>query len=394
MLKSKELREKRLKLINEAREILDKAEEENRGLTAEEEQKYDKLMADVDALAKDIERIERMEELEKEMRASDKKPFKPQIDNRNSNPIEAEYRDVFWKVIRHSINSLDPNELRSLKVGTNADGGYLVPTEFEKQIIQALEEQNVMRRLAKVITTSSDRQIPVVASHGSAVWLGEEAAFTESDEQFSQVTLSAYKLGTLIKVSEELLNDSAFDLSAYIANEFARRIGVAEEAAFVAGDGTGKPTGVINSADVGVTAASSSAITFDEIIDLFYSLKAPYRARATFLMNDDTAKVIRKLKDNNGQYIWQPSVQVGQPDLLLGRPVVTSSAMPTIALNAKTIAFGDFSYYWIGDRQGRVFQRLNELFAVNGQVGFRAYERVDGKLTLSEAVKVLQMAAV
>lgn len=393
MLKSKELREKRMNLISQAREILDNAEKENRGLTAEEEQRYDKLMADVDALAKDIERLERMEQLETEMRTSDKEPFKPQIDNRNNNPIEAEYRDVFWKVIRHSINALEPNELRSLKVGTNADGGYLVPTEFEKQIIQALEEQNVMRRLAKVISTSSDRQIPVVASHGSATWLGEEATFTESDEQFSQITLSAYKLGTLIKVSEELLNDSAFDLAAYIANEFARRIAVAEEAAFVAGDGSGKPTGVINSADIGVTAASTSAITFDEIIDLFYSLKAPYRARATFLMNDDTAKVIRKLKDTNGQYIWQPSVQVGQPDLLLGRPVATSPAVPTIATSAKTIAFGDFSYYWIGDRQGRVFQRLNELFAVNGQVGFRAFERIDGKLTLSEAIKVLQMAA-
>jgi HK97 family phage major capsid protein len=142
-----------------------------------------------------------------------------------------------------------------------------------------------------------------------------------------------------------------------------------------------------------VTAASATAITIDEIIDLYHSLKSPYRKKAVFTMNDATIKFVRKLKDGSGQYIWQPSVSAGQPDTILNRPVITSEYVPTIAASAKTIAFGDFSYYWIADRQGRSFQRLNELYAANGQIGFRATQRVDGKLILSEAIKVLQQKA-
>ncbi|GAB4274642.1 phage major capsid protein [Thermincola ferriacetica] len=398
MEKVLEMRQKRAALVKQARDIVDLAEKENRGLTADEEQQYERIMADVDKLAKDIEREERLAQLEKEL-ANTKDPVaakrgQPGADgDTKEGRASDEYRSAFWKAMRQTRNALYADEVRALQVGTDAEGGYLVPDEFERTLIQALETQNVMRGLATVINTGSgDRIIPVVASHGSASWIAEEGAFGESDEAFDQVTLSAHKVGTLIKVSEELLNDSAFNLEQYIAAEFARRIGRAEEAAFVNGDGNGKPTGVIRTAQVGVNAAANNAITTDELIDLYHSLGRPYRQRASFLMSDATAKVIRKLKDNDGQYIWQPGLQAGRPDTLLGRPVVISDDMPTIASQAKVIAFGDFSYYWIADRQGTAFQRLNELFAVNGQVGFRAYRRVDGKLILAEAVKVLQMA--
>ena len=200
----------------------------------------------------------------------------------------------------------------------------------------------------------------------------------------------------MIKVSEELLNDSVFDLESYIAKEFARRIGAKEEEAFFTGDGSGKPLGVLaatGGAETGVTAASSTAITADELMDLFYSLKSPYRKKAVWVLNDSTIKAVRKLKDSTGQYLWQPSLAAGTPDTLLGRPVKTSAYMPVIAAGAKTIVFGDFSYYWIADRQGRSFKRLNELYAANGQVGFLGSQRVDGKLVLSEAVKVLAQKA-
>lgn len=200
----------------------------------------------------------------------------------------------------------------------------------------------------------------------------------------------------MIKVSEELLNDSVFDLESYIAREFARRIGTKEEEAFFTGDGTGKPLGILaasGGAETGVTAASATAVTADELIDLFYSLKSPYRKNAVWVLNDSTIKAIRKLKDNNGQYLWQPSMVAGTPDTILGRPVKTSAYMPAIAAGAKTIAFGDFSYYWIADRQGRSFKRLNELYAANGQVGFLGSQRVDGKMILPEAVKVLVQKA-
>ncbi len=391
-----ELKQKRAKLIADARAILDKAEQENRSLTAEELEQYNKIDADIDALTKEIEIEERQQARERELNQLDDRAHKPTPgDVRDVRPrATQEYRDAYLHYLRQGRNALDAPEIRALNVGIDAEGGYLVPDEFEKTLIQALEDQNIMRGLCRVISTGSgDRLIPVVASHGTATWTAEGGAVAESEDQFSQVTLGAHKVVTIMKVSEELLNDSAFDLEAYISAEYARRIGAAEEEAFIAGDGSGKPTGVIGSAQVGVTTAAGNAITFDELIDLYHSLKRPYRARATWLMADSTAKVIRKLKDTEGQYLWQPSVTAGQPDTLLGRPVAISDYVPAIAARAKVIAFGDFSYYWIADRQGRVFQRLNELYAVNGQVGFRAYQRVDGKLTLAEAVKVLQMAA-
>ena len=284
----------------------------------------------------------------------------------------------------------------SLKIGTDDHGGYLAPDEFEKTLVEALTDNCIFRQFAHVIQTSSgDRKIPVVATKGTATWTEEEAAYQESDDTFGLISIGAYKLATAIKVSEELLNDSVFDIASYVAKEFARRIGEAEETAFFTGNGTGKPTGVLaanGGAQVGVTTTGAN-ITMDEVLDLFYSLRAPYRKNAVFMMNDATVKALRKLKDGQGQYLWQPSVTLGTPDTILGRPVYTSVNMPTIAAGAKAILFGDLGYYWIADREGRTFQRLNELYAANGQVGFLASERVDGKLILPEAVKVLQLHA-
>ncbi len=187
-----------------------------------------------------------------------------------------------------------------------------MPDEYERTLVEALEEENVFRQLANVIRTSSgDRKIPVVATKGTASWIDEEGAYTESDDSFGQVSIGAYKVGTMIKVSEELLNDSVFDLESYIAKEFARRIGAKEEEAFFTGDGSGKPLGVLaatGGAETGVTAASSTAITADELMDLFYSLKSPYRKKAVWVLNDSTIKAVRKLKDSTGQYLWQPSL--------------------------------------------------------------------------------------
>jgi HK97 family phage major capsid protein len=260
-----------------------------------------------------------------------------------------EYRQSFWRAMR-SKSHFDVQN--ALQIGTDSEGGYLAPDEFERTLVESLLEENIFRRLAKVITTSSgDKKIPVVASKGSASWVDEEGLIPDSDDAFGQVAIGAYKLATMIKVSEELLNDSVFNLESYIATEFARRIGTKEEESFIVGDGSGKPTGIFaasGGAQLGVTTASASAITIDEIMDLFYSLKSPYRNRAAFLMNDATVKAVRKLKDGAGQYLWQPSVTAGTPDTILNRPILTSSFVPTIASTAKTIAFGDFGYVAVG----------------------------------------------
>ena len=343
--------------------------------------------------------MDRQEALEAELNRPVNKPLtgKPMNGKEDTKTGRAadEYRQNFWNMMRSKAPM--PTVLNALQIGTDSEGGYLVPDEYERTLVEALEEENVFRQLAKVIQTSSgDRKIPVVASKGTASWIDEEGVYTESDDSFAQVSIGAYKLGTMIKVSEELLNDSVFDLETYIAREFARRIGAKEEEAFFTGDGTGKPLGILTAsggAETGVTAASATAVTADELMDLFYSLKSPYRKNAVWVLNDSTIKAIRKLKDNNGQYLWQPSLVSGTPDTILGRPVKTSAYMPVIAAGAKTIAFGDFSYYWIADRQGRSFKRLNELYAANGQVGFLGSQRVDGKMILPEAVKVLVQKA-
>lgn len=182
-----------------------------------------------------------------------------------------------------------------------------------------------------------------------------------------------------------------FDLPAYIAKEFGRRIGAKEEEAFLVGDGKGKPTGIFAATGGAENGANTSTanITFDDMIEVFYSLKSPYRKKAVWILNEQTIKILRKIKDSNGNYLWQPSISAGIPDTILNRPYVTSVYAPTAAAGAKALAFGDFSYYWIADRQGRSLKRLNELFAMNGQVGFLASQRVDGKLILPEAVKTL-----
>ena len=390
-----ELREKRAKAWDAAKAFLDSKRGNDGMLSAEDAATYDSMEADVVNLGREIERLERQAAIDRELSQPVGKPLtarpEPGADQGKTGTATDEYKAAFWRTMR--AKSVPHEVLNALQVGVESEGGYLAPDEYQRTLIEALEEQNIFRQLAHVISTSSgDRKIPVVASKGTASWIDEEAAYPESDDSFGQVSIGAYKLATMLKVSEELLNDSVFDLPSYIAREFARRIGAAEEEAFFTGNGTGKPTGILNAtggAETGVTAASATAITMDEVMDLYYSLRAPYRRNAVFIMNDSTIKAIRKLKNGNGDYLWQPSLTAGQPDTLLNRPVYTSSYMPAIAAGNKTILFGDLGYYWVADRQGRSFKRLNELYAATGQVGFLASQRVDGKLVLAEAVKVL-----
>ena len=391
---------RRAETWNRAKAFLDEHRDSETGcLNAEDDAAYAKMEAEIEALSNEIARSERAEHLENSLAQATRAPItttpgtSPDDNEGKARPARAtaSYKRAFWDAMR--LNS-SPVEVRNaLSEGVDSEGGYLVPDEFERTLVQSLADQNVMRTLAKVIqTTSGDRKIPVVSTQGTATWLDEGKPYSESDEAFSQVSLSAFKLGTFLKISEELLNDAAFNVEQYLASEFARRIGAAEEEAFLVGDGQGKPTGIFNTtggAETGVTTAKPTDISADELIDLHYSLRAPYRARAVWLMNDATVKTVRKLKDGNGQYLWQPALTAGTPDMILGRPVHTSVFVPELKAGARTVAFGDLGFYWIADRQGRSFKRLNELFATTGQIGFLASQRLDGKLILPEAVKVL-----
>jgi len=394
MSKILEMREKRAKAWEATKAFLDTKRGDNGLLSAEDTATYDNMEADVVSLGKEIDRLERQAVIDMELgrptsSAILTKPEKPA--DEKTGRASAAYKAAFWNNMRGIITSEVRNDL---KIGSDPEGGYLVPDEFERTLVEALQEEDIFRKYATLITTSSgDRKIPLVSARGEASWVEEEGTIPSSDDTFGQITIGAHKLATLIKVSEELLNDSAFNMESYISRAFAKRIGTKEEEAFITGDGTGKPIGLLaaaGGAELGVTTAAASDIKLDEMLDLFYSLRAPYRNKAIFMMHDLTVKAIRKLKDANGQYLWQPSIKEATPDTILGRPLLTSAYMPEMAANAKTVMFGDFSYYWIADRQGRIFRRLNELYAETGQVGFLATQRVDGRLTLPEAVKVLQ----
>ena len=388
------LREKRANLWNEAKAFLDSHRGEDGLISAEDNATYEKMEADVVALGKEIERLERIKAMDRELDMPTSTPLvgNPGTVDRRQGRASDEYKKAFWNLMRGK----SVREARNaLQVGELSEGGYTVPDSFEHQLIEGLEDENIMRPLVHVISTGSgEHKIPIVASHGSGAWIEEEQQIPESDDAFTQISLSAHKFATMIRISRELLNDSAFDMASYIAHEFVRRAGAAEEQAIISGDGAHKPIGLLHDtlgAEVGVTTASATAITADELIDLQHSIKSGYRRKACWIMNDATIAAIRKLKDSMGQYIWQPGIKEGAPDTLFNQKVLMSNYMPLIASGNKVILYGDFSYYWLAEREGRTLERLNELYAVTDQVGFKMTERLDGRLILPEAVKCLKM---
>ncbi len=384
-----ELRTKRAQLWEGAKAFLDSHTDKDGKLSAEDADVYDKMEADVVALGKDIERLERQAAIDAEM----SKPTTEPIVNKPAAAVPEkkgraadEYRQAMIAAIRSNFRNVS----NVLQEGVDADGGYLVPEEMDSRLIDVLTEENIMRNLGTKITTSGERKINIAATKPAASWIEEGGALSFGDATFDQIIMDAYKLHVAIKVTEELLYDNAFNLESYIIQQFGKAISNAEEDAFLNGDGNHKPTGLLTTAETGITTSGAS-IAADELIELVYKLKRPYRKNAAFIINDQTLSVIRKLKDANQAYIWQPSYQAGEPDRLLGYALHTSPYMPTIAAGKAVIAFGDYSYYNIGDRGTRSLQELKELFAGNGMVGFVMKERVDGKLVLPEAVQTLKI---
>lgn len=388
-----EKKQKLAALVRDAREKLDAGDLEAYNKMDIE---IDKLNAEVKAEEKQIERENALSQIENSAKA---KPVPQDAADARTITATAEYKNTFFKAMREGKNSLTSEEkamfTNTMIVGDDTKGGFLVlPAEMEKAIRDLMAANVAMRKLATVITATADRKIPIITGYGAATWIGENGSYSKVDDSFGVKMLGSHKLGKIIPVSEELLNDIDYDLEGHINRSFARAFAEAEEAAYISGDGVDKPTGVIVDAETGVTAASASVITADELLDLFYSLKKGYRQNATFLLNDATEKAIRKLKNaTTGDYMWQPGLTAGQPNTLLSRPVETSDSMPTIAASAKVIAFGAFKEYTIKDTVGMKMQVLDQLYAENGQVGFKGNERTDGKLLIPEAVKLFVMKA-
>ena len=386
-----ELRKKRAQLWEGAKAFLDSHEDKEGKLSAEDAAAYDKMEADVVALGKDIERMERQMAIDAELAKPTSEPIvnKPvaKVPEKTGRATD-EYRKAMLAAIRCNFRNVS----NVLQEGVDTDGGYLVPEEYDSRLIDVLNEECIMRNLGTKITTSGERKINIAATKPAASWIEEGGALSFGDATFDQIIMDAYKLHVAIKVTEELLYDNAFQLENYIIQQFGKAIANAEEDAFLNGDGNHKPTGLLTTAQTGVTTSGAS-ITADDLIELVYKLKRPYRKSAAFIVNDQTLAAIRKLKDANQAYMWQPSYQMGEPDRLLGYPIHTTPFMPTAEAGKAALVFGDYSYYNIGDRGSRSIQELRELFAGNGMIAFVMKERVDGKLVLPEAVQMLKIKA-
>ena len=390
-MRVQELIEKRAKVWETAKNFVDTHEDKNGNLSAEDKETYSRMEAEIEELTNSIERQQRAERREQELSKPVNSPitgkpykYEPQGEVKTGRASD-EYKKAMLTALRSNFRQVS----NVLQEGVDADGGYLVPEEYDHRLIDVLTEENIMRGIATKITTSGEHKINIAATKPAAAWIEEGEALSFGDATFEQKILDAHKLHVAIKITEELLYDNAFGLENYIITEFGKALANAEEDAFLNGDGVGKPTGIFDKTKGGESIGTlTAALKSDDILDLIYKLKRPYRKNASFIMNDATLAQIRKLKDNNGQYLWQPSYQVGEPDKILGYNIRTSAFAPTDA-----IAFGDYKYYNIGDRGSRSFKQLNELFAGNGMIGYVAKERVDGLLILPEAVKILGLKA-
>ena len=391
-MKLQQLIDQRAKVWEQAKAFIDSHQKENGTLSAEDTATYEKMEAEITDLTAAIDRERRAEEREAELSKPVNSPLtvKPgRVNDEDTKTGRAsdEYRKGMLQALRSNFRQIS----NVLQEGVDADGGYLVPEEYDKRIVEVLEDSNIMRGLATTITTTAEHKINIGATTPAAAWIEEGQQLSFGDATFDQIILDAHKLHIAIKVTEELLYDNAFNLESYITKQFGKAMGNAEEDAFLNGAGEGMPTGIFHATKGGQifgTTATQEKITADEIISLVYGLKRPYRQQASFILNDRIISQIRTLKDNNGAYIWQPTYQAGEPDKLLGFTVHTSTFAPENA-----VAFGDFSYYNIGDRGVRSMSVLKELFAGNGMVGFVCKERVDGKLILPEAVQILKIKA-
>jgi len=295
------------------------------------------------------------------------------------------------------MRSGDGAELKAMTSGVTGGGdtgGYLIPQSWENQIIERERELFVMRQLAEVQTSETDRNIPIADDLGESQWIKEGAAYPESDAAFSGKVMKAYKVGRICKVSEELLMDNAFNLENWLINTFSYTNGLAMEKAYFTGSGEDEPRGFM--VDAETLEASGATLSYGDILDMFAALRGAYHFNAKWLMNMNTLAAIMRLKDDSGAFIYKPFEQKSKNDPLghiLGKPVVISSLMPNTGKGAKPVAFGDFRRYRIHDRAGFSIQRLSELFATNGFIGFRGMQRTDGKLLIPEAIKVLEFSA-
>ncbi|MFC0217818.1 phage major capsid protein [Pseudochelatococcus lubricantis] len=316
-------------------------------------------------------------------------------------------RKAFVNYLRIGREHMDLDETKALVSGTTngLTGGFLVPEQFERELIKNLVEHSPIRQIARISQASGDEvTLPLRTAGSTATWTDEWDTTTPGPEPrtpsqptYSQKKLQVHELATYVEVTRRLLEDSAFNLESELALDLAEAFGKAEGVAFVKGSGTGQPAGFLTDTTLttgALVTAASNVVTADEIISLAYSLPSAYRAKGVFVANRTTIATIRKIKDGTANYIWQPGLQAGQPETLLGYPLVEAPDMDDIGAGKYPLAFGDFqSGFRIFDRVALSVLRDDYSAAVNGVVRFHARRRVAAGVVKAEALKLLKVKA-
>jgi len=394
-------RERRLKLVTDARALLSRADQTG-VLSAEDQTQYDTLLAEARQLKTAIDREEALEGEERELARSQREPTRPdpQADtNEQRGQAGAETRAAFGRYLQGGMGALSGAEMRALQADSDTLGGYVVaPEQFSTQLIQKVDSQLFLRQWINVLPPMPKAEslgIPSIETDiADASWTSELAIGTEdSSMRFGKRELSPKPLAKYIKVSNKLLRAAAIDVEALVLNRLAYKAALAKENAYINGTGTGQPLGVMVASNDGISTARDistgntiTAFTADGLINAKYGLKAQYRSRAKWLFHTDSLKALAKLKDGDGQYIWQPGLTMGQPDRLLALPLGESELMPhTFTTGLYVGVLGDWPFYWAVEALSVTIQRLVELYALTNQTAFVMRTEEDAMPVLEEA---------
>lgn len=401
-MKLQDMLQERSQLATQMRELNANAAKEERALSSDENEKWDKMVERLDILDGMIERAKKIPDIVDNEELREK--FKKSTEEQRDEAKKPTYQQAFARLFR----STQPGETdltleerqaireaRAQSKGTDSEGGYLVPDDFVNMLVKHRNAYGGIEGFATKFNTGTGADIPIPVNDDTSnegAIIAENAADSEQDLVFSEIKMLAYKYTSrIIRVSFELLQDNAFNLEAYLAEVMGERLGRAQASDFAAGTNSGQPQG-LNAATSGKTAAGTTAVTYDELLDLKHSVDPVYRVNGRWFMNDATLLAVKKLQDSDGRKLWQPDVAASLPATLDGSPYTIDQGMPAMATGLKPIVFGDGSGYAVRRVNGMRMKRLVELYAANDQVGFVALERCDGRLIHTGKLRALTMA--